>query len=119
MDLKELQRQLRAFAEERDWDQFHNPKNLVMALAGESGELLEIFQWMTPEQAARVAEDARKFRAVQDEMADVFIYLARLADKLGVDLEAAVTHKIAHNAAKYPVAKSRGNCRKYTELQDD
>ncbi|MCK9532285.1 MAG: nucleotide pyrophosphohydrolase [Gammaproteobacteria bacterium] len=119
MDLNHVKAQLRAFAEERDWDQFHNPKNLVMALAGECGELLALFQWLTPEQAAEIAQDAAKFRAVEDEVADVFIYLVRLADKLGVDLERIVARKMAQNAAKYPVAKARGNCRKYTELQDE
>lgn len=119
MDLHALSLQLRVFAEERDWDQFHNPKNLVMALAGETGELLEIFQWMTPDQAAAVAQSPEKFRAVEDELADVFIYLVRLADKLGVDLETVIARKINENAAKYPVHKSRGNCLKYTELPED
>lgn len=119
MDLHALSLQLRAFAEERDWDQFHNPKNLVMALAGETGELLEIFQWMTPAQAENVAQSPAKFRAIEDEMADVFIYLVRLADKLGVDLETVIARKIGENAAKYPVHKARGNCLKYTELPED
>jgi dCTP diphosphatase len=119
MDLNHLQAQLRAFADERDWDQFHNPKNLVMALAGECGELLALFQWLTPEQAAAIAQDPAKFHAVEDEVADVFIYLVRLADKLGMDLEPIVARKMAQNAAKYPVAKARGNCHKYTELQNE
>lgn len=118
MDLEGLKRRLAAFAEERDWDQFHNPKNLAMALAGEAGELLEIFQWLSPEKSAGLTADPDKRRAVEAELADVFLYLVRLADKLDVDLEAAVARKLEENAAKYPVEKSRGNCLKYTELRD-
>jgi NTP pyrophosphatase (non-canonical NTP hydrolase) len=98
-----LQRALSEFAAERDWEQFHNPKNLVMALVGEVGEVTEIFQWLTPEQSAMVMSDEEHADAVRAELADVFAYLLRLADVLGVDLEAALTAKMAKNAAKYPV----------------
>jgi NTP pyrophosphatase (non-canonical NTP hydrolase) len=112
--IDDLAARLRAFARERDWEQFHAPKNLAMALAVEAAELMEHFQWLTERQSAELTEEAR--RAVAAELADVFIYTVRLADRLGVDLEGAVEAKILVNAAKYPVEKSRGSVRKYTEL---
>ncbi len=96
-DIERLQERLRAFSAERDWDQYHTPKNLAMALAGEAGELLAEFQWLTPEEAQSVMEDAGKAAAVRDELADVAIYLLRLADVLGVDLAAAADAKIDRN----------------------
>ena len=113
-ELIDLRDELRAFAQARDWDKFHSPKNLASALAVEAAELLEPFQWLTEEQSRHLSPE--QLRAVQDEMADVLIYLIRLSDKLDVDLIAAVRDKIAHNAAKYPVNKVRGSSRKYTEL---
>jgi dCTP diphosphatase len=113
-DLEELQGTLRRFADERDWDQFHSPKNLASALVVEAAELLERFQWLTEEQSrALSAEDKQR---VRDELADVFVYLIRLADKLNVDLIEAARDKIARNGEKYPVDKARGNAKKYTEL---
>jgi len=112
-----LQLQLQAFASERDWEQFHTPKNLIMALMGEVGELAEIFQWLTADQAAEVMGDAVKADHVREELADVFGYILRLADVLGVDLEKALLAKITSNDAKYPIEKSRGNAKKYTELK--
>ncbi len=112
-DLEGLRERLRAFAQARDWDQFHSPKNLAMALVAEAGELVEHFQWLTEAQS-RALEPA-KAAAVADELADVLIYLVRLADKLGVDLLAAANAKIARNAAKYPEALVKGSARKYTE----
>lgn len=94
---------LRQFVQARDWEQFHSPKNLAMALAGEVGELIEIFQWLTEEQSKSVAIDPETAEAVRDELADVFIYLVDLASALGVDLNEAVTKKIAKNAIKYPI----------------
>jgi len=105
---------LRAFAAERDWDQFHSPRNLAAALAVEAAELLEPFQWLTDEQSRELSVEARA--AVEQEMADVLLYLVRLADKLGVDLEQAARAKIALNTEKYPVEKARGSNRKYDEL---
>lgn len=99
--LTELTRQVRAFAQARDWERYHTPKNLAMALAGEVGELLEIFQWLTPEQAVAVMEGARA-GDVEDELADVVIYLVRLADVLGVDLIAAARAKLARNEDRFP-----------------
>jgi NTP pyrophosphatase (non-canonical NTP hydrolase) len=106
MPIADLQRQLRDFAAERDWQPFHTPKNLVMALAGEVGELTELFQWLTPEESARVMDDAASAGKVRDEIADVLAYLLRLADVVGVDLEEALTAKVIKNAAKYPVSRS-------------
>ena len=105
---------MRRFAAERDWDQFHSPKNLAAALSVEAAELLEHFQWLS-EDASRALPDEARGR-VAEEMADVLLYLVRLADKLDVDLAAAAVAKIARNAQKYPVEKSRGSSRKYTEL---
>jgi len=105
---------LRAFAAERDWDQFHSPKNLATALAVEAAELLEPFQWLTDEQSRDLPAETRA--AVEQELADVLLYLVRLADRLGVDLEQAAADKIARNGEKYPVDRSRGSSRKYTQL---
>jgi dCTP diphosphatase len=105
---------LRAFAAERDWDQFHSPRNLAAALAVEAAELLEPFQWLTDEQSRELSAEARA--AVEQEMADVLLYLVRLADKLGVDLEQAARAKIELNAEKYPIDRARGSSRKYDEL---
>lgn len=113
MDVEKLQRALAAFAEARDWNQFHNPKNLVMALSVECSELVEEFQWLTPEQAAKVMEDPEQAMRVREEMADITLYLLRLADLLGVNLEAACHDKMAGNAVRYPAETFRGSARKY------
>ena len=113
-DLEFLRRELEKFAKKRDWDQFHNPKNLAMALSGEAGELLEHFQWLTPEQAARLPKKTREEVAL--ECADVLLFLLRLCDKLDIDLSAAAKRKLAINARKYPVRKSRGRATKYNKL---
>ena len=110
-DLGALARRLADFARERDWDQFHSPKNLAMALAGEVGELLEHFQWLTEPQSFELPAEAKE--AVALEMADVLLYLVRLADKSGIDLAAAARRKIELNAKKYPVAQFKGSHRKY------
>ena len=114
IDNQKLAITLRSFAAERDWDQFHTPKNLTTALMCEAGELAEIFQWMTAEQSNSVMYDESAATAVRDEMADVLLYLLRLADKLDVDLEQAMIEKINKNGAKYPVEVSRGNAEKYS-----
>ncbi|WP_164146619.1 nucleotide pyrophosphohydrolase [Stenotrophomonas maltophilia] len=107
---------LREFAEARDWAQFHSPKNLVMALSGEVGELNEIFQWMTEADSFKAASSEATASAVRDEIADVALYLIRLSDVLGIDLNEAVSSKLATNAAKYPVDLSRGVSTKYNKL---
>jgi NTP pyrophosphatase (non-canonical NTP hydrolase) len=112
VDIEAIQRKLEAFARERDWEQFHSPKNLAMALAGEAGELLELFQWLTQAESEAIDEDLRA--AVAHELADVMIYLLRLADRLDIDLDKAVVAKMKINAAKYPVALSKGKATKST-----
>jgi dCTP diphosphatase len=113
-ELESLRNELRRFASDREWDQFHSPKNLASALAVEAAELLEPFQWLTEEQSRNLTPV--QVAAVKDEMADVLIYLVRLADKLGVGLLDAVGEKIRRNADKYPVEKSKGSSAKYTNL---
>jgi len=112
--LLQLRDALRAFAAERDWDQFHSPRNLATALSVEAAELLEPFQWLTDEQSRNLSLETRA--AVEEELADVLLYLVRLADQLGVDLVAAGRAKIKRNAQKYPVEKARGSSRKYDAI---
>lgn len=114
--LKVLKERLRDFAAERDWDQFHSPKNLAMALIGEAGELVEHFQWLTEAESAGLS--AEKLEEVKLELADILIYLIRLADKLDVDLVQAADQKMKLNERKYPADRVRGDARKYTEYQD-
>jgi dCTP diphosphatase len=113
-ELEHLRDALRVFATERDWDQFHSPKNLAMALSAEAGELLEAFQWLTEEQSRSLTPEA--LAAAGDEVADVLLYLIRLCDQLGIDPVAAAQRKLLANARKYPVEKARGNSKKYSEL---
>ncbi|MFG2167916.1 nucleotide pyrophosphohydrolase [Micromonospora chersina] len=110
--MNDLTARVRAFAEDRDWQQFHTPKNLAMALAGEVGELLAEFQWLTPEQAATVMDDPEAGARVQAEIADVMIYLTRLADVLGIDLVESATAKLAEVAVRYPVEQVKGSATK-------
>jgi dCTP diphosphatase len=112
--LQGLRDALRQFAFDRDWDQFHFPKNLAIALSVEAAELLEHFQWMSEADSAALSEETSA--KVREELADVLLYAIRLADKLNVDLSAAAVEKMRINAAKYPIDKSRGNSKKYTEL---
>lgn len=116
-DLDQLTAAVRAFVRERDWEQFHTPKNLAMALAGEAAELMEIFQWLTAEQSAAVMLDAEAAEQVRDELADTLVYCLRMGDVLGIDLGAAVIAKMAKNAAKYPVELSKGKATKYDALK--
>ncbi|MBB2933363.1 NTP pyrophosphatase (non-canonical NTP hydrolase) [Amycolatopsis bartoniae] len=102
MTLDDLVQRLRDFAAARDWEQFHTPKNLVMALSGEVGELTALFQWLTPEESARALEDPALSAEVHDELADVTLYLLRLADVLGVDLLTAAAAKIDRNEQRFP-----------------
>lgn len=113
-ELIALRDELRRFASERDWDQFHSPKNLASALAVEAAELLEPFQWLTEDQSRALSP--RQTDAVRSELADVLMYLVRLADKLDVNLMEAARAKLAENAKKYPVQKAKGSARKYTDL---
>ena len=113
-DLQALINSLREFSSQRDWDQFHSPKNLASALTVEAAELLEHFQWLTEAQSRELPADKRV--AVGEEMADVLLYLLRLSDQLNIDLVEAAKRKLTLNAAKYPVDRSRGTSQKYTEL---
>jgi len=114
--IEALRDRLRDFAKERDWDQFHTPKNLSMALIAEAAELVEHFQWVDGDKSHLLEEKLRP--SVEEELADIFIYLVRIADKLGIDLYAAAERKIAINARKYPADRVRGSAKKYTEYED-
>ena len=114
--LAEIKTRVLAFACERDWEQFHAPKNLSMALAAEAGELMEHFLWATPEASRTIAQDAAKRRKIEEELADVVIYALEFANMTGIDVAAAIETKMAANAAKYPVEKAKGRSDKYTEL---
>ena len=114
---KELSVALQAFAEERDWEQFHSPKNLAMALTVEAAELQEIFQWLTTQESRSLTEAQRE--RVKEELGDVMNYLTRLADIVEVDLIQAATDKIAENEKKYPATEVRGKADKYTAYQHD
>jgi NTP pyrophosphatase (non-canonical NTP hydrolase) len=113
-DLQELRERLDRFVAERDWDQFHTPKNLAMALIAETAELVEHFQWLTPEQSGDLPAQARS--EVELEIADVLLFLLRLCDKLQIDPVRAANRKLDLNAEKYPVDKARGRATKYDKL---
>ena len=112
--LKFLQREIRRFVADREWEQFHSPKNLAMAMSVESAEVVEIFQWLTEAQSARLPP--KRLQHLKDELADVYVYLLRLASKYDIDLIEAACAKMKKNARKYPVSKAKGSMRKYTEL---
>ena len=114
--LAELKTRILAFARERDWEQFHAPKNLSMALAAEAAELMEHFLWATPEQSHGVALDPRKRSRIAEELADIVIYALEFANATGLDVARAIEAKMASNARKYPVHKARGRADKYTDL---
>lgn len=112
--LDALREALRAFAIERDWEKFHTPKNLAMAMAGEAGEVIEHFQWLTADESSGLPQEKRDEIAL--ELADVLHYLVRLADVLEIDLAEAARRKLAINAVRYPAEKARGHAGKYDEL---
>ncbi len=107
LDVDDLQRRLRTFADARDWERFHSPKNLAMAVASEAGELVDVFEWLTEEESRHLSEEDRGHAA--EEVADVLIYLLRLGDKLGIDFQRAIAEKMEINERKYPVDLARGN----------
>jgi dCTP diphosphatase len=113
-DLLMLRDKLRAFAAARDWDQFHSPKNLSMALMVEAAELMEHFQWLTEAQSAELPPEVKQ--AVGEELADILLYLVRLSDKLGIDLREAALLKLEKNAVKYPAEQVRGSAKKYSDF---
>ena len=112
--MKELIKSIRNFSQIRDWDQFHSPKNLAMALSVEVAEIVEHFQWLTQAQSDNL--DSAKRAEIKEEIADVMIYLTRLADRLGIDPVQAAEEKIRLNEKRYPAEKARGNAVKYTDL---
>lgn len=113
--IEEFQKRLQLFADERDWNQFHSPKNLSMALIAEAAELIEHFQWLSEEESLRLPTE--KLAEVSEELADIFLYLLRISDRLGVDLTAAAKDKMAKNAQKYPANRVKGSAKKYTEYE--
>ena len=115
MELIEITKKIQAFRDERDWAQFHNPKDMAIAISIEANELLEHFLWKTPEESEERAKNKKD--EIQDEIADIAIYLTELADNLGIDLLEAMDRKLCKNTEKYPVDKAKGSHAKYTELQ--
>src|SRR2546425_7143156 len=113
--MQDMIERIRKFRDDRDWKQFHDPKNLAVSICIEAAELLELFQWKTGEEASRYAADNKE--RVSEEIADVAIYLVELADIAGIDLEKAIEAKLEKNAKKYPVDKARGVSTKYTDLK--
>lgn len=111
LNVEDLQNRLRAFADARDWERFHSPKNLAMAVASEAGELVDVFQWLTEDESRHLSDE--NARRATEEVADVLIYLLRLGDKLGIDLQKAVLEKMEVNERKYPVHLAKGNAVKY------
>ena len=116
IDTPKIYAEVTKFIEERDWDQFHSVKNLAMALSVESSELLEIFQWLTEADSNQVVSNPKLKTKVEEEIADIFIYLLRIAAKSNIDIEQVVLSKIKKNAEKYPVEKAKGNAKKYNEI---
>ncbi len=115
INVEKINNEVESFIKERDWDQFHSIKNLSMALSVEASELVEIFQWLKEDESNDVANNPELRIKVEEEIADIFVYLMRIAIKSGVDIEDAVHRKIKKNAQKYPVEKAKGSAKKYTE----
>lgn len=115
--INQLTLQLRDYAEQREWQQFHSPKNLAMALSVEASELVEIFQWLTEEQSYSLTDEQRQ--QAEHEMADIFLYLLRMADRVDIDLVDAANKKILINEERYPAEKVRGSAKKYTAYEDE
>ncbi len=116
VDIEKMVIAQRKFSKDRDWDQFHTPKNLAIALNVESCELLEIFQWLKDDESKNVMKDEKKAQMIKEEVADVLYYLIRIADKLEIDMEKEFWNKLSKNEQKYPIDKSHGNSKKYTEF---
>ncbi len=116
VNLELLSEKIKTFAEERDWDQFHSIKNLSMAMSVEASEVVELFQWLTEAQSNQVSENSKLREKLEDEIADVAVYLIRILQKSGIELESAILKKLQKNAEKYPVALAKGNATKYSDL---
>jgi len=117
LDLTALKAKIAEFAKERDWEQFHTPKNLAMALSVEASELAEIFQWLTEKQSYEIVHDEKELLKVKDELADIITYAVRLCGVLNINLPQELERKMKQNAEKYPVEKAKGVAKKYTELK--
>ncbi len=117
IDVEKIKKMLAEFAEARDWEKFHSPKNLCMAIAGESGELLEIFQWMTEKESIQVKNQPELAEQVSHELADIILYIIRMADLLDIDLNASIQTKMAINNKKYPVERVKGSAKKYDQYK--
>ncbi|HLE10801.1 MAG: nucleotide pyrophosphohydrolase [Bdellovibrionales bacterium RIFOXYD12_FULL_39_22] len=118
LDIEKLKEKIAHFAQERDWQQFHNPKNLAMALTVESSELMEIFQWLNLEEAAKICDDPNKKIEIEDELSDILVYVVRLAGVLNVNLPNAIEKKMKKNALKYPAELVKGSAKKYSEYKN-
>ena len=118
MDIDKIKKKLKKFAQERDWEQFHSPKNLAMALSGEVGELSEIFQWLSDKESKRENISEIDLKRAREEIADILLYIIRLSDKLDIDLEEAIIDKLKINSEKYPVELSKGNATKYNRRDE-
>jgi NTP pyrophosphatase (non-canonical NTP hydrolase) len=116
LNITKLKNKIEYFASERDWNQFHTPKNLAMALSVEASELVEIFQWLTQEESLNVSKDTKLKERVAEEVSDVLTYAIRLCDILNIDMEEALLKKIVKNGEKYPVEKAKGSAKKYSDL---
>ena len=116
MNISKIQSQLEDFASERDWEQFHTPKNLSMALSVEASELVEIFQWLKPEESN--SPNQKQIQEINSEVADIAMYLLRFCSVLGIDIEEAIEKKLEKNWLKYPVNLSKGNAQKYNQRGD-
>ena len=114
MDIEKIEKIINKFSEDRDWDKYHSPKNLVMALSGEVGELNEIIQWLNENESYNLSDNNKQY--VKDEVADIAIYLLKICMKLDINLEDAIIEKMQKNIEKYPVEKIKGKFKKYTEL---
>ena len=117
MDIEKIKQRIQKFSDDRDWGEFHNPKNLVMALNGEVGELNEIFQWLNFDESMNLPEDVKEH--TKEEVADIAIYLLRICMKLDIDLGDAIIKKMEKNELKYPVADSKGGAKKYSKSRED
>ena len=117
INIEKIKVAIRNFAKERDWDQFHSPKNVATALSIEASELLELFLWASESESKEIMKDETKASKVKEELADIFYYLIRLSDLLSIDIESEFWGKLEKNAQKYPVELSKGNSKKYTELK--
>ena len=117
MDIEKIKQRIQKFSDDRNWDEFHNPKNLVMALNGEVGELNEIFQWLNFEESINLPQDVKEH--TKEEIADIAIYLIRICMKLDINLEEAILNKMTKNEKKYPIETSFGGSKKYSKSRED